>query len=732
MASTPHAEPFQPFPEWEDAGGGEYGRRPLGPAIRHLIALARRHLWLIAGIVGATLAAALLYTMLQTPKYTAETSVQINDQREQVLGEELDEQASSAVERDVERFLNTQVQILNSRGLARRVAQRLELEGKPRFYAAMGVGPPTSEASERQRGEAVLGLLQENLAVDLPRNSRIAAIGFTSTDPAMSAEIANAFAEEFIQANLQRRFDSSSYARTFVSEQLEEARARLEESERELNAYARQAGLIRARDLASDDDNGTAASSVTASSLLQLNEAANQAQAERVVAESAWRAEAAAPLFSSQTVLANPTVQALMTRQAQLEAELKGQRERYLDDHPTVQRLETELASVRQRLQSTASEVRNSVRARFVAAQAAEGRLRAQVGQLQGETLAEQDRAVRYNTLAREADTNRELYDGLLERYRQLNAASGIAASNIAVIDRADAPLAPSSPNLGKNLALALLIGIGLAAIAVFVRDQLDDTVHVPEDIAAKIGLPLLGVVPRAADGDADAEMADPKSPIAEAYHSLRGALLHSTRAGLPKVILVTSSQATEGKSTTAFAIASGLARMGRTAVLVDADLRRPYLHRRIGGGNETGLSDLLVSHKPASSVIRNGMGQGLHFITSGPLPPSPTELLTSPRMAELLDELSASHDTVVLDSPPVIGLADAPVLSALAGGTVIVIEADRARGGALKAALRRLRAVNPLILGAVLTKFDPSKAANRFSEYYGYDYYRYDKDDAA
>ena len=349
------------------------------------------------------------------------------------------------------------------------------------------------------------------------------------------------------------------------------------------------------------------------------------------------------------------------------------------------------------------------------------------MSELRGQTLAEQDRSVRYNTLAREADTNRKIYDELLERFSQLNASSGLSASNVTVIDAADPPRLPSSPNLIVNLLLGLLAGLIAAALAIFLRDQMDDAIRVPEDIEGKLGLPLLGVVPKARGNDPESELADPHSAVAESYMALRGALLYATPEGLPAAFSVTSAEETEGKTTTSLAVAQGLARMGKRVVLVDADLRRPSVHRRLGIANASGTSDYLTSDRSASEFLQDGPSQGLSIITAGPTPASAADLLSTPRLQELITELRASHDIVVLDTPPVLGLADAPTVVAQTGAVLFVVEAGRVRSGQLKSALRRLRFVRPAILGAVMTKFDPNLAGNRYSAYYGRDYYRYE-----
>jgi len=695
-----------------------------GALLRHGVVLLRRNIWLVAAIVAIAIAAAVVLTMLQTPRYTAMSTVEINEQAEDVLGAELETDRNANSSWDIDLFLNTQLEILRSRALAERVVRRLNLAANERFFTAMQA--PDVAGSQQARFNTAVGLVEANFTASLPRDTRIAELSFTSTDPNISADVANAYAAEFIQSNLQRKFDSSAYARSFVAEQLEEARVQLEGSERELNAYARQAGLIRTRDPSNED--AEAAGSVTASSLMQLNESANNAQAARIEAEARWNSERAQPLFASQTVLASPTVQALMAKRADVQARLESARARYLPDHPSIRTLEAELATVEANLNSAANEARNSVRAQYQAAAAAEQRLRARVGTLQGATLAEQDRSVRYNTLAREADTNRSIYDGLLQRYRELNASSGITASNIAIVDEAQVPNSPSSPNMRRNVLVALLLGAALAAALVFLRDQIDDRLRVPEDVESKVGLPLLGVIPRSESGEPTEALADPKSVLAESYSALRTALLYSTREGLPKVLLVTSAQASEGKTTTSYAIARGFARVGKRVLLMDADLRRPSLHKLLGMDNSKGLSSVLVGEASLQESLNTSDRDGMHLLPSGPIPPSPAELLSGPRMAALLEQLEHAYDLVVIDSAPILGLADSTELAALADGVMVVIEADRGRGGQLKNALRRLRGSSSVILGAVLTKFDPGRAGNSYS-YYGYDYYRYGDD---
>ena len=694
--------------------------------IREIISIVRANLVIISIIIAASLALAVITTMLQTPRYTAETTLQINDQAAQIFGKQDDSMQDPVVAAsDTERFLQTQVDILKSRALAERVAQKLRLVGNAKFYDAMGVRQPSGDLTRAELEDMTITAIEESRSVNLPRNTRLVTVGFNSTQAELAAKVANTFASEFIQTNLQRRFDSSAYAREFISGQLSEARAKLEQSERALNAYARQAGLIRDRGSNADGPGQRRiASSVTTTSLLELNTAANQAETARIAAEGRWRQIASSNALNSPDVLANPAISTLLGDRARNMAELEKQRANHLEDYPAVQQLRAQVEVIDSQIQNVARSIRASVKQQYDAAVQAEQSLKQEVQQLKGSSLEEQDRLVQYRLLEREADTNRTVYEGLLQRYKELNAAAGISASNIAIIDSAIAPIRPSSPDLLRNLIIALVAGIGSAAAFIYLRAQLDDSVKVPEDVEGKLQMPLLGVIPLAGDIDLAVAMEDPKSPISEGYNSLRSALLYSTAAGLPKTMLITSSQPSEGKSTTSLAIARGIARLGRKVVLLDVDLRRPALHRAIpalNGENSQGISSLLTSQGSIDDVLRDTDVEQLKVITSGPIPPSPTELLSSNRMHQLLDELTARFDLVILDSPPVLGLADAPLMAVLVDGVIIVIQSDRSRRGSLKASLRRLRNMRTTILGGVLTKFDPSDMGNRYSEYYGY-----------
>lgn len=693
--------------------------------IRQVLAILQANALLIVAILLAAVGLAVVWTMIQTPLYKATATMQINDQSDRVL-EKGDDTSAMMAAWDPERFLQTQLDVLKSRSLAERVEQSLKLHSDPEFFRSMGSAAPGPGVSQEAARQMAVDMIAGGLRADPPRSSRIVSVSFVSASSEQSARLANAFVKEFIAANLQRKYDSSAYARSFIADQLAQTKQRLETSEQALNGYARQADLLRTTVTIGKDGNSQE-QTITSANLGQLNTAANDARSARIAAEAKWRAFSNSPPLATPEVLSDSSIKTLLANRAELRAKLQLERSRHLDGHPSIIQLQAQADEADRQINALIGTIRSSVRGQYQAAVDTERDLQRQVDKLKSQAMDEGDRSVQYNILAREVSTNRTLYDGLLQRYKELNAAAGISVSNISMIDPATPPGGPFSPNLFVNVLTALFLGAGIAGLLVLLRVIVDDTIRVPEDIEHKLHLPMLGIIPTAAEATNEA-LADPKSPLSEAYNSLAGSLLYSTSEGLPKVLLVTSSQSAEGKSTTSYAIAANFARLAKRVVLVDADLRRPSLHKRLDISNDKGMTSLLISNDPIDSVLTATSLPGLSVITSGPLPPSPTVLIGSNRMQAVLAQLANEFDLVVIDSPPVLGLADAPLLAALADGVVLVIEADRGRRGTLKLALRRLRAMRPVILGAILTKFDVTKPIHRY--YSNDEYYQYGTED--
>ncbi len=424
-------------------------------------------------------------------------------------------------------------------------------------------------------------------------------------------------------------------------------------------------------------------------------------------------------------VLSNPAIQQMTQHRAELQSEYQQELQHRKADHPAVQQAAAAIAELDRQISSLAGSIRNSIRNQYQTAAKQESELQALVGKLKGATLAEQQLGIKYNILKREVDTNRELYNGLLQRYKEVSAESGVTSNNISIVDRAEPPLLPVSPRPLLYMALAGLIGLVIAALTVAGLEIFRDGIRTPDEVEDRLGVPLLGHTPLLASGaNAATELLDRSSQVSEAYQTVRTSIELSTETGAPSTLVVTSSRPGEGKSTTALAMARDAALNGRKVLLVDADMRRPSLYRLLNVPNQPGLSTFLTQQMPVESVIRGTDTPGLSFMAAGPRPPSPAELLSGNGMRTLLAYLSAEYEQIIIDCPPVLGLADAPRLAALVEATVMVVEANRSQRGAIDAALRRLAAARARVIGAVLVKFDSRQAdpgSNYLSDYYGY-----------
>lgn len=692
--------------------------------LRSVWSAVYRNRFLVISTIMAFLAIGILVTFLSTPIYRATARIQIDLQAAKIL-EGNDVEPSAALQ-DGERYLQTQVDVIKSRGLARQVAEELRLFRGTAFLEAMNVKPTDKPQGvytvEQARREQVLDTLQGNLKVDLPVDSTVAGITFESPDRKLAAQVANAFATKYIVSNLQRKYDTTAYARQFLDQQLQQTRQRLEESERAVIDYARNARLI---DTSSGQDSGTPNSgsrSLTTSSLVQLNQSYAQAIAARVAAEQKWREAASTPLMNLGEVLASPAIQNLMQERARIQAQYDQNAQRYRPDYPAQQQAAAQVDTLNRQIERLARNLRDGIRQNYEIALRQEQALNQQLTGLKDTTLAEQDRSVRYNILRRDVDTNRTLYDGLLQRYKEVSAAARIASNNISIVDRADPPIGQVWPRPLLNIAMALLAGIVTGIGLVLLREHFDDAIRSPEDVDRKLGTPMVGLVPAIGNKvDPQVELTDKKSELSEAYSALRSALLLSTPNGAPHSLLITSSGPAEGKSTTSYAIATSFAQIGRRVVLVDGDMRKPAQHRNFGVANTAGLANILANQDSIDGVMQGTTDPNLSFIPAGPVPLNPAELIVGPRMNALLDELKHRYDIVIVDGPPVLGLADAPALSAQIDSTLFVVEANRVHGRQAKTALGRLRAVHAKILGVLLTKFDAKVIG--YSTDYGYSY---------
>lgn len=673
-------------------------------------------------IIGAVLTALFLgfaATMLATRIYRSTASVQIEENTPILTrGQEAVEPTVTAS--NMQRYMQAQIDVLKSRYLAGRVTDQLKLPQNPMFLKLMGLNG-AELAPDALRG-TIISIVQSNMTAEAPGLSQVVTISYESPNPSISAAVANAYAENLITGSLERKYESSSYARDFLSRELERAKQRLENSERAALHYARSAQIVDMSGPAPSSSEGGSTSvlpsaSLPAASLVQMNSDLAGARTARIQAEQRWRTASAMPLMGLPEVVQNGAIQNLQSERAALVATLNKLEQTFTADYPDVVRVKSSIASIDNEIQTRARQVLDSIRQQYVAAARQERAIAARMGGLKADTLHEQDRRVQFDILNREAATNRALYDSLLQRYREVSTAAGVTNNNISVLDRATANGVPVSPKPLRNMFLALVAGLGLGLGIAFVRDRMSDTVRSPDDVLAKLGLPLLGTTPVVRGGDVKRELALPRSALSEAYHSVRSSIEFSTPSGVPRSVLITSTRPGEGKSTTALAMAHDFATVGMKVLLVDADLRRPSLHNVMGVPNKNGFVHVLVGNKTIEEAAQ--WADGFQFLPSGAIPPNPSELLAPHQIRHFIKKAEALYDLIIFDGPPVMGLADSPQLSSVVESTVLVMEASTHRGQA-RAVIRRLRTAKANIVGVVLTKFSAKHAG------YGHDYAYY------
>ncbi|HXC75341.1 MAG TPA: polysaccharide biosynthesis tyrosine autokinase [Sphingomicrobium sp.] len=679
--------------------------------------------YIIFAITVLGVAAAILISMLTRPEYAGTVMVQVAREESKVLNIEGVEQGGGEARAGAE-FYQTQYALLKSRTLSERVVRDLGLDENYLFLANFDQGEVARfKALPRERRFALATkIVNENTVVTPIRLSSIINVTYNSPNPQLSATVANAVAENFVQSNLMRRYEAAAYAREFLQNRLNHVRAKLEESERKAVQYAQAQGLIKIR-----TGEGQAASeqSILATDLSSLSEQLTLARAQRAAAEAQYRAGTGGSIAAQS--LSNTTINELHQQRAELLGQLSKLESDFGPEYPTVIALKSQIAELDKQIGREQGRVSSSVSqdlgGRYRQALATERSLQARVDSLKSQLLGEQGRSIQFNIIQRDVDTNRALYDALLQRFKEVGVAGGIGTNNISIVDRALPPAHAFKPNLVLNILIGLVLGLLCGAGLAVMLEHLEDSELLPRGFQRKLGIPLLGVTPKLpAPTDVREALVEPRSPLSEAYFSILTSLKFSTPHGTPRTLMLTSAQAKEGKSTTSLALALGLVRTGSRVLLVDADMRNPSLHKSFGRALGSGLSNLLTGNGQLRSFIQDTGEANLSLLAAGQIPPNPAELLSGDRISRLIDEASGLYDHVIVDGPPVLGLADAPLLTRSVEATVLVIESGRTSSAQAKHALERLFAVRAHIIGAILSKFDVRSAGYGYG--YGYDYH--------
>ena len=558
------------------------------------------------------------------------------------------------------------------------------------------------------------------------RNSRIVEVRYASTDPAFAASAANAVASSYIQQNMEFKFSASKDAVDWLSERLTEQKRAVEASEAALQNYKEKNGAVSVAD---------SSSNIVVQRLTDLNSALTKAKTERINKEALYNqlktVESAGTLDTFPAVLANDYVQKLKADLTELQRQQQQLAERYGPRHQEVIKNHAAIESADAKLRVEQSKIVDSVKNEYLTALNEERSLQAALDAQKTEALSQNRKGIEYGVLQREVDSNRQIYDSLMQRTKETGITSEQRASNVRIVDPAEVPRGPISPNIQRDLtvtfAFSLMIAIGLA----FGFEYLDNRIRTPQEMKAYLDVPFLGMIPAVGKGKGGS--ANPLitgagigANFSEAFKTVRTNVLFSSAEEGLRSLVITSAGPGEGKSIVAANLAIALSQAGQRVLLIDADMRRPRVHEIFGAEQEPGLSNVLTGNAKTSEAIRRSAVNGLWVLNSGHIPPNPAELLGSRRYVELLSSLEDHFDWAIIDTPPVLVVADSSIAANHASGVVFVVASDKTNRHAAREAVEQLSGSNARIVGSILNRVDLVKHPYYYSAYYRKEYAKY------
>ena len=695
----------------------------------------RKRQWTIIAFFLIVVVTTAVGTFTMRPTYRGTTTIQINKENPQIVDfKEIF--AVNTMDRD---YYQTQYKLLESRSLTRRVIDHLKLSEHPQFLPQPQTpfqkwksnimnffsGLLTSsgkESSENDKETLLINAFLNEVKIEPIRNTRLVKIHFDSHYPELSSRVSNTLAEEYIKQNLKTRFDATKQAKEWLTGQLEVLKAKVERADEVLRAFASKHDIVSLEEK----------ENITIQRLSELNEALTKAESDRIAKEALYKQARVANYDSLPPILENTLIQELKQAHIQLDAQYMRRSETFKPEYPEMVRLKNQMETILKRLDAEMGRIIGGIKNGYESSLRRESLLRESFRRQKAKAMEMKQKAIQYNILKREADTNRDLYNGLLQRMKEAGVSATFTASNIQIVDGAELPTKPFKPNKRLNLLLAAVVGLFLGLGLAFFFEYLDNTIKTPEDVEQLIQLPSFGMIPeisyerrrRLDEGTVYpvelVTFGHPKSMLSEAYRNLRTSILLSFSEKPPKRIAISSPNPAEGKTTTVINTAIALSQTGARVLIIDSDMRKPRVHAVFGEENGVGLSNFLSGNAELKSIIKRSNVPNLFYIPSGPIPPNPSELLGSNLFKTMVQFLGEKFDHIVLDSPPVLGFADAITLSVSVDGVILVVLGGKTPRETLQRAKEVLHQVNAKILGVVINQVDISRSD------YAYYYYRY------
>lgn len=678
---------------------------------RMIFRMIRRWWWLAILIIGSAVTGASWYVSKIEPTYRSSVVLELNRAERNVVD------VSAVEDVRVDRFfLMTQVELINSASLAERVINQMQLLRDP--YFSNPDNPNYAQLSTADRMKNAVAKFQASTSVSAVGNSFLIVIRFAHTDPRRAAEIANTLAQAHIDFNLSRRVRSTQYAQTYLEEQLESTRQALQAAERDLVTFVSENDLL----IVNRESNGSeTGEELDVSALIELNQQLIQASIERASAQTAWE-QAQNSQFRSK-VLESNVINGLNDDLVELRSEYEQISERLQPNHPEVVRLTSRIQLVEDEIEQQTNLIvaaqRDIFEQDYRQAQARENNLRNRINELEESVFDKRALSIDYNIRLREVQTARSQYEALLQRFSDVGISDDLGSDLVQIVDRAAPSSVPFKPNRRRSVMIAVIFSSLLAGGLIFLLDRLDDKVTDPDDIRERLGIPILGVISKLSGGKNPLqELASPKSEISEAYASVCTNIQFSGGDRRIQVIQVTSTRPSEGKSVTSAGLALRFAGLGKRVLLIDADMRRPTFE---GPANHGGLAGVLAGMASLDDGVKPTQHNNVFLLSSGRNVPNPSEILGSDKLGALIKDAREYFDYIIIDTPPVMGLADAPTIGARVDGTVMVVQSGALHTPNIRASIDRLRSSGTRILGAVMTKYVRSSTFK-----YGYYDYSY------
>ena len=726
--------------------------------LRDYLRVLLKRRWVIITAFTVVVLSVAVKTFTANPIYQATAQIVIEKENPNLVSIE----QVIAVDSTGTDYYRTQYKIIQSRSVARKVVRRLDLKNSPEFFpppkgnilskikvgiqgalsntkdwiiSLLKTGEHTDGFTERMDGDLsfdseLVSAFIERITVSPIQTSRLVDVSVQAKDPVMSARMTNELVTAYIDQNLEIKLTAAKNAAQWLGERINDTRKKVEAAEKALLQYKEAQHIIT--DFSSDAEN------ITAQKLAELNTKLIEAESQRVEAETRYHQAISLEntpdmLDSIPEVLSNDLIKEVKKMEVVLFNRMSELSKKYGRNHPKMVAIGSELAELKKRKGIEARRVVNSLKNKYKLALAREESLKKALARQKAESLSLNKKAVQFGVLQREAESSRHMYEMLIKRFKETSLTEEMKTGNIRIIDIAETPQYPVKPNKKRNLLLAVIMGLAMGFGLALFLEYLDNTVKLPEEIKEDLNIPYLGAVPAFSQNETPHHMSpdlvtihSPKSSASESYRGIRTGILFSSADTAPQVIMMTSVSPLEGKTTSAVNLSVTLAKAESRVLLMDADMRRPRIHKIFEVDRKIGLSGVLVGTETLKDAIVSSSVDGLDILPVGHIPPNPSEIIGSQKMGQLLNALRKKYSRIIIDSPPMLAVTDAVVLSQMVDSVILVIRSGETPRPAIQNSLAQLKTVNAKILGAMLNAVGVGRDSYY---YYQYSHYYYGED---